>query len=371
VTILVLYASKYGSTMAIAEHIAEKLDLRGIDARIEPIETAADLEGVDAFVIGSAVYRRHWLPAATDFVRRNRELLASRPVWLFSTGPLRSSASAALPHDAEPEEILEFIRAIRPRDAHVFPGRLDPSRLDVMDRLRRARPTERSALPAGDYRDWRAVDAWVELIAEELASAGPSTAAHAQPAPVERSPGPQAAPATRPDRRPRPPLPETAAQPDYYALLDVDPGAPVSTIRSAYRAQARLDHPDHTSGSTEAMVALNAAWAVLRVPAARAAYDRSRQAHATLAATHPIVAGPPTARGAQAGPFAQRQAPPDLASATLDFGRYAGWSLAEVADRDPDYVEWLARSQAGRSFAGELDRIRHRHGWAGSEHVSA
>jgi len=371
VTILVLYASKYGSTMAIAEHIAEQLDLRGLDARIEPIETAADLEGVDAFVIGSAVYRRHWLRAATDFVRRNRELLASRPVWLFSTGPLRPSASAALPLDAEPQEIPEFIGAIRPRDAHVFLGRLDPARLDAVDRLRRAWLTDRAALPAGDYRDWRAVDAWVELIAEELAPATPAAAGPAQQAPVEPSPGPEAARGTRPDRRPRRPLPGTAAQSDYYTLLEVDPGAPVSTIRSAYRARARLDHPDHPSGSTAAMVALNAAWAVLRVPATRAAYDRAREAHANLVAAQPIVAGPPTAHRSQAGPFAQRQAPREPTSAMLDFGRYAGLSLAEVAARDPSYIEWLARAQAGRTFAQELHRIRHRPGWTASEEVPA
>jgi DnaJ-class molecular chaperone len=42
--------------------------------------------------------------------------------------------------------------------------------------------------------------------------------------------------------------------PDYYALLEVDPGAPVEIIRTHYCARARRDHPDHPTGSTEAMV---------------------------------------------------------------------------------------------------------------------
>jgi len=40
------------------------------------------------FVIGSAVYMFHWLKEAAKFVRRQRTVLAARPVWLFSSGPL-------------------------------------------------------------------------------------------------------------------------------------------------------------------------------------------------------------------------------------------------------------------------------------------
>jgi len=36
-------------------------------------------------------------------------------------------------------------------------------------------------------------------------------------------------------------------------------------------------------------------------------------------------------------------------SSILDFGRYAGWSLAQIVEKDPDYLEWLVRT---RSDAG-------------------
>ena len=66
---------------------------------------------------------------------------------------------------------------------------------------------------------------------------------------------------------------------DHYALLRVSPSARPEDIRRAYRARARELHPDLVGASGEAdaqMAELNAAWAVLRDPATRSRYDRSR-----------------------------------------------------------------------------------------------
>ena len=41
----------------------------------------------------------------------------------------------------------------------------------------------------------------------------------------------------------------------------------------------------------------------------------------------------------------------------LDFGRYAGWSLGQVAIADPVYLEWLARTPIGRSFNREIGAL--------------
>ena len=41
----------------------------------------------------------------------------------------------------------------------------------------------------------------------------------------------------------------------------------------------------------------------------------------------------------------------------LDFGRYAGWSLAEVAAQDDDYIEWLRRTPAGRAYDAEIGEL--------------
>ncbi len=51
--------------------------------------------------------------------------------------------------------------------------------------------------------------------------------------------------------------------PAPYRVLGVLPGAPWEVVEAAYRAQARLRHPD-AGGSTAAMQALNAAMEVIR-----------------------------------------------------------------------------------------------------------
>ena len=136
----------------------------------------------DAIVLGSAAYMFHWLNEATRFVRHNRASLAARPVWLFSSGPVGSDPVDAKGRDllvtSEPKEFAEMRPALRPRGERVFFGALDPNAAPVglAERFMRHLPaTARDAMPAGDFRDWPAIDAWADGIAAELTSTPPST----------------------------------------------------------------------------------------------------------------------------------------------------------------------------------------------------
>lgn len=78
---------------------------------------------------------------------------------------------------------------------------------------------------------------------------------------------------------------------DHYAVLGCDGGAPLDQLKRAYHVHLREFHPDKRPGSPRgeegqrATLALNAAWAVLREPTKRDAYDdvwrRERSAAAT------------------------------------------------------------------------------------------
>ncbi len=41
----------------------------------------------------------------------------------------------------------------------------------------------------------------------------------------------------------------------------------------------------------------------------------------------------------------------------LNFGRYAGWSLGEIARTEVEYLEWLDRMPIGRTYQQEIDEI--------------
>jgi DnaJ-class molecular chaperone len=134
---------------------------------------------------------------------------------------------------------------------------------------------------------------------------------------------------------------------DHYAILQVDPRAEPGVIQAAYRALARRYHPDMDGGSHDRMTALNNAWAVLRDPVARAAYDRQRAA----------TVAPAQATSGAAGERPVPRPPGNASGSVLDFGRYAGWSLGELARHDPDFLEWLARTPGGRRYKGEIERL--------------
>jgi curved DNA-binding protein CbpA len=142
---------------------------------------------------------------------------------------------------------------------------------------------------------------------------------------------------------------------DPYRILRVSQAADAATIRAAYRSLARRNHPD-VGGSTRAMARLNEAWHTLRDPGARARYDdrrnevaatRAREQEARVRqALHPDPVEPgATTRAVPTAP-PTRTGDPTL----LGYGRYAGWSLAQVAACDPDYLEWLIRTPSGRRF---------------------
>jgi hypothetical protein len=55
--------------------------------------------------------------------------------------------------------------------------------------------------------------------------------------------------------------------------------------------------------------------------------------------------------------------PPGNPSGTvLKFGRYAGWSIGEIARADLEYLEWLDRMAIGRMYRDEIDQVLRRAG---------
>ena len=180
--ILVAYASRHGATRGIAERIAETLIAAGQRVDVRALKDVADPVDYDAFVIGSAVYMFHWLKDMTRFLRRNRRILADRPVWLFSSGPLGTETTDAKGRDvlevSAAKEAAEFEAAIHPRGKAMFFGAYTPGKpVGLAERFVQKMPAARDAMPEGDFRDWEAIEAWAACIASELEDSFPPSAA--------------------------------------------------------------------------------------------------------------------------------------------------------------------------------------------------
>jgi menaquinone-dependent protoporphyrinogen oxidase len=162
--VLVSVGSRHGATEEIAERIAQVLREHGHAVAVrEPrdVEHAAEF---DAFVLGSSVYLGGWLREARHMVDRILPDLRHKPVWLLSSGPLEEPDKWAV-HAGFVAEYQARTGALEHR---VFAGRLDP---EVLGRGERAVAWMVHA-PAGDFRDWLAVDGWAESIAAHLANVG-------------------------------------------------------------------------------------------------------------------------------------------------------------------------------------------------------
>jgi len=121
---------------------------------------------------------------------------------------------------------------------------------------------------------------------------------------------------------------------DLYVVLQVDPGAETDVIKAAYRTLAAKHHPD-VGGSADWMAELNNAWSVLSDAASRRAYDQQRRLRLSGGRWDASVIATPSSPGPSWGRI-------------LEYGRFAGWSIPQVAKSDPDYLEWFVRTPNGR-----------------------
>ena len=171
--VLVVHASKHGSTVGVAQTVASRLVERGHDVTVFDAEAADELDRsvlhqCDAVVIGSAIYAGHWLKPARHFVDHHLTMLEERPVWLFSSGPLGDQPKA----EDDPVEVTRIEKLVDARDHRIFPGALDREDLNVAERA----VVKVVKAPYGDFRDVDAALAWADGIADALeASSVPST----------------------------------------------------------------------------------------------------------------------------------------------------------------------------------------------------
>ncbi len=137
--------------------------------------------------------------------------------------------------------------------------------------------------------------------------------------------------------------------PDPYRVLQVVATCDQEVLHAAYRALARKYHPDRDASrhAQARMAELNTAYGMVREPAARERHDRAVR-NAAFAPLSARVASPPP-RAASAG-------------TRLEFGRYAGWTLRDLARHDLDYLRWLSRHASGLRYRTEIYGILGRMG---------
>ena len=159
---LVAVSSKHGSTQEIAESIGATVREAGIEVEVVDAQQVESVAPYDAVVVGSAVYLGRWMGPARDLVNRSADALRTRPVWLFSSGPLRLD----IVDPADAAEGMKLLELVDARDHRVFPGKADKHDFGFLERA----AVSIVKHPWGDHRDWPAIKEWATSIARELTS---------------------------------------------------------------------------------------------------------------------------------------------------------------------------------------------------------
>ncbi|MCY0922524.1 MULTISPECIES: flavodoxin domain-containing protein [unclassified Streptomyces] len=161
--VLVAYGSKHGATAGIAEQIGTSLREDGIDVLVVPAGEVTDVRGYDGVVIGGSLYAGRWNGRARRCAKRNARHLKRRPVWLFSSGPVDSSADR---NDVPPvRAAARQMRRLGARDHITFGGSLTAGTPGLI-----ARSLVRAG-KGGDFRNPERIQAWAHHIGAELATA--------------------------------------------------------------------------------------------------------------------------------------------------------------------------------------------------------
>ena len=158
--VLITYASKYGSTGGVADAIGKELCGKGLAADVALIGNAGDLGLYQGVVVGSAIYMGKWMPEATDFVKKNRDILRRIPVAYFLvciglSQPTEKNRAEALSYM---EPIMKAVPEIRPLGVGTFAGALDYNKLSWLNK----RILKAKGAPEGDFRDWNSIRTWAQ-----------------------------------------------------------------------------------------------------------------------------------------------------------------------------------------------------------------
>ncbi len=155
-SILLVYATRYGSTEQVAETVADTLRQAGLRVDLLPMREVKSLEPYDAIVLGAAIYNTKWNPDAHAFLSQHEEILQRRPVAIFSLGPTTRNPAAKKGSLRQLDKDLEKYPWLKPVALEMFVGRYDLSKLGLgsVGRL----------IPLRDQRDPNVVRAWANAL---------------------------------------------------------------------------------------------------------------------------------------------------------------------------------------------------------------
>lgn len=170
--VLIVYATRNGSTQEVATFIGDALREAGLDVTIADADTVQDVTPYDAFVLGTGIYRGEWLPALRVFLRKFRADIGDKPIfaWMLCIRLLETDGQDYVMAEYVPHHLLDGFNV---QDIQPFLGKLLLAEVDLSDRWALSLRYEGNIDPTqvnADYRDWDAIRDWALRIAQQVKS---------------------------------------------------------------------------------------------------------------------------------------------------------------------------------------------------------
>ena len=163
-SVLVAYATRYGSTQEVAEAVVATLRERELAVDIQPMREVRTLAQYSAVVLGAPLYMFHWHKDALHFLARHREALMQRPVAIFALGPFHAEEKEYQEVRGQLDKELTKFPWLNPQAIVIFGGKFDPQKLTFPHNVIPALKN----MPASDVRDWTAIHAWANDLAAQF-----------------------------------------------------------------------------------------------------------------------------------------------------------------------------------------------------------
>jgi len=186
--LLVVYATKSGSTVEVAHFIGDTLTKAGIHVTVKPVEDISKNEAYDAVFIGSPIINGNCMKEVKKFVKVHNSFLCQMPIAYFITcmrlsqmadkpipdipifvdpafGSPKPRNEMNFPEKSHPvsmylRAILAMSKDIKPVSIAFFRGVLDYSTIGFIMTLLFKLMAKVDGLGPGDYRNWEAIQSW-------------------------------------------------------------------------------------------------------------------------------------------------------------------------------------------------------------------
>jgi menaquinone-dependent protoporphyrinogen oxidase len=163
-SVLVTFATRYGSTREVAQSIADTLKESGIEVDFQLIREVRSVEKYQAVVLGAPLYMFRWHKDARRFLSKHRKEIVQRPITIFALGPIHDEEKEWQDVQKQLDKALAKYPWLNPAAVEIFGGRFDPARLrfpySFLPAMRK--------IPASDIRDWAKIKSWAENLRDLL-----------------------------------------------------------------------------------------------------------------------------------------------------------------------------------------------------------